>query len=784
MPVDSTAAAAAVASLAAELRSREVLVGWAAFCLTHQAAAAEHPLVLQYGVAVDWQDLRHLSLTTKSATVAALGVCSYLKQHSRPGRELFHLSKQTASLSFAETFAAGDGPMQAMLQVHAAAAAARMDQHWRKVQAQQQLAASLSSEITQLKDDVHTQRLSLPSYLDSSYSSKLAEVDALNSKISRKIFELAAAEKPPPPVIQPLPRQEHLARQWLFFLHMTDLLRHLARSSCLAQQLLLPRPLPTHSVWPGRVAGLTTRLHDFYNSKQAEHRYHTPCKEYRGFDGGPGHVLSMSTSAPPGTVGPAHIDGFSSREDGVWFPDGMTLTMAWAGSGCTVDSSSAGYFNPFKPVSNHLTVESFAAQLPRSYSSLQWSLYQYGSLDGTATDRGNQGLARQGEKPADLSKSAYLAATALRSFPARQLHRLCDCLRERELPLEHPAVQLLVEQTVYHVGQLTGNDSSSASVAAAIAAAAARVGVGAAAAGVVPHQVIEILSDTESESESESESEFESESDTDSSGSSGRHYQVSQLWRTGWSETGGVLAALCFELTQLASELANKPRDQGSVLLLGQLAAYLSGWHPSFTPIARHFAAMTSSYADQQLQQQIDVLVSQGADEAALAELKAKQTRWRAMALLCFADGPMYSDDAGTMLRLMLLIKHGDVYQPDRPAAAELSALRVRCHDVMARRLSGIVRAVCRQPQLLTDSAASILECLQQQPDGTPPPKLSWKQLSRSGDSGSGSGSVKVASFAAVGSDGHLYSINVLDGTLLFDGNPPGRLPNSILQHR
>jgi hypothetical protein len=485
------------------------------------------------------------------------------------------------------------------------------------------------------------------------------------------------------------------------------------------------------------VEGLVASLPDFYNINQADQTYHTPCTQYSGSNGGPGNVLSMSNSSQPKQVGPTHIDSYYSREDGVWFPDSMALTMAWAGSSCTADvSTGAAFFNPFLPVSNTLTVQSFTAQMPGSYSGLQWALYQYGSLGEIAADRGNQGLASQDKKPADLSKPAYLAATALRSFPARQLHKLCDYLRDKELPLENPAVQLLVEQTVYHLGQLVESDSSSA-----------------ASAG--------------------------------SSENSNSRYQVAQLWRTGWSDPGGVLDALCFELQQLASELANKPRDQGSVLLLGQLAAYLSDWHPACKPVAQQFAAMTSRYADQQLQQQIDVLVSQAPDEAALAELKAKQTRWRAMSLLCFAAGPLDSADVGSMLRLMLLIKHGDVYQPDRSTAAELSALRVRCDDVMARRLPQIFRVLLQQPQLLTDAAASILECLQQQPDGTPPPQLTWKQLVCPGSgSGSDSGAVPVASFEAVGSDGHLYSINMLDGTLLFDGNPPGRLPNSILQHR
>ena len=148
------------------------------------------------------------------------------------------------------------------------------------------------------------------------------------------------------------------------------------------------------------------------------------------------------------------------------------------------------------------------------------------------------------------------------------------------------------------------------------------------------------------------------------------------------------------------------------------------------------------------------------------------------MALLCFAAGPLDSADVGSMLRLMLLIKHGDVYQPDQQAAAELSALRVCCHDVMARRLPELMKHLDVQPELLTAAAASILERLQQQPGGPSPPVLPWQRLS---DSSSGS---PVASYQAIGTDGHMYSINVLDGTLLFDGNPPGRLPNSILQHR
>jgi hypothetical protein len=102
----------------------------------------------------------------------------------------------------------------------------------------------------------------------------------------------------------------------------------------------------------------------------------------------------------------------------------------------------------------------------------------------------------------------------------------------------------------------------------------------------------------------------------------------------------------------------------------------------------------------------------------------------------------------------------------------------VLCHDAIARQLPTVMAELAQHPELLTAAAAAILECLQQQPGGPPVPELPWQQLTEALSAHA------TGSFQAVGSDGHLYSINALDGTLLFDGSPPGRLPNGILQHR
>lgn len=177
--------------------------------------------------------------------------------------------------------------------------------------------------------------------------------------------------------------------------------------------------------------GLKTSLVDHYNQYQAEHRYHTPARSFKGSDGGAGFVLAWSEREVPRKVGPDTIYSFYSQEDGVWFPDSLALTMGWQGSSCAADCLQAGsFFNPFAVTDSLAVASSFTARMPDSHSSLQWALYQFGA-SGTTANRGNIGLASQDSMPDGLCKSEYLALTALRSFPTRQLHRLCDALRDR-----------------------------------------------------------------------------------------------------------------------------------------------------------------------------------------------------------------------------------------------------------------------------------------------------------------------------------------------------------------
>jgi hypothetical protein len=354
-----------------------------------------------------------LVLSDKTACDAALSVGSYLHAFTKPGRELFCLRNEAATFKAAQSYAASDAAMCSLLQQHQADSAARVNAHWAEVQRKQRLAASIRKEIERLKTQ-KAQQESERSY-EASYSTRYDQltrsISSLGSQIYSKEADLRLAEAAPEPVIQPLPSATCLAQQWLFFLHMPQLLQHLARASFTAQQLLLPDSLPAGAVERLQVTDLHMySLAEHCNVYQRVGTYNkTPACIKQGSDGPAGVVLLRSSSPePPSTrhsewngvrFNPKHIDSFSSSSCGVWWPDQLTLSMGWLGSSCAADRLPCdGFINPFAAVPRHLVVEGFTEQLAdhnESAAALQWAMPQYGKVAATAADRGNLGVCKQ-----------------------------------------------------------------------------------------------------------------------------------------------------------------------------------------------------------------------------------------------------------------------------------------------------------------------------------------------------------------------------------------------------
>eukprot|EP00899_Mesostigma_viride_P012815 jgi/Mesvir1/21534/Mv03975-RA.1 len=79
------------ARMRVEARSREALLVWVVFCFADAHACAEYPILREYGVALQWEDLRHLVLGDRRAVDAALAVGQYLRTRTMRRREVFTL---------------------------------------------------------------------------------------------------------------------------------------------------------------------------------------------------------------------------------------------------------------------------------------------------------------------------------------------------------------------------------------------------------------------------------------------------------------------------------------------------------------------------------------------------------------------------------------------------------------------------------------------------------------------------------------------------------------------
>jgi hypothetical protein len=256
----------------------------------YRAVALKHPLVSEFGVGLDWQELQHLVLSDRHAEAAARRVAVFLQQNTKGGKEIFAL-KDTGSVGkptfeFARKFAGDAEALMGLWKEEHDAAEERMDDHWRCVQEKQARARELRESIAaattaanhaessyRMKkaaeeslsahqyERVSPYRKNSP-YTDRHYEWQRAKgsADSAKSDWDSKLYALQALENdlertlvPPDIVVQPLPRDRGRALEWLFFMYLqrvaVDLYR-LARMCFCAQQVFC---LPLPADWKSRM---------------------------------------------------------------------------------------------------------------------------------------------------------------------------------------------------------------------------------------------------------------------------------------------------------------------------------------------------------------------------------------------------------------------------------------------------------------------------------------------------------------------------------------------------
>ena len=103
-----------------------------------------------------------------------------------------------------------------------------------------------------------------------------------------------------------------------------------------------------------------------------------------------------------------------------------------------------------------MAVSYFTELLPGDTDSkqLQWSLNLPYKSENINPKRGNRPYASLDLKGQWLSKEGFLHFTGMRQFPNMVLRKMCVALEEESLPFHHDAVQTLLRQSLFQIGDI------------------------------------------------------------------------------------------------------------------------------------------------------------------------------------------------------------------------------------------------------------------------------------------------------------------------------------------
>lgn len=345
--------------LAVEQRSRAVLAVWAACCIVDAAARRAHPDLSHFGLPLQYQDLRWLSLADGLSLDALQAVCTYLRARAPSEKKrpfCFSLRAGDKTAELAELVASRD---RELLNVHWAKeernAEERRRLYWDAVRRKQLEVARLRVQLKGQREAMEKAQKKYNDaapgatgfYYDSDKGCNRPATQKQEKAYSRKqelsvvlrdaqsiVGEtkaaLSAAEAAPDPVVQPLPKAEADALPVLLFLRMDDrapALRVLSRLCFAAQEMLIPGWRAVRRAEPTvrRADGLYDVNLDWaaHCTKYQHCSYLTLGPEATLPVGRQGEVrlVAPGVSAPPQPFGPKKADDCKDDKScGVWHP--------------------------------------------------------------------------------------------------------------------------------------------------------------------------------------------------------------------------------------------------------------------------------------------------------------------------------------------------------------------------------------------------------------------------------------------------------------------------------
>jgi hypothetical protein len=713
------------ALLQTELRSRELLVVWGAYCIVHSTLKIHYGDVVHgYGLAINYKDLCHLVLQEEKWRIGTSTVAKYVQENTVPKREMFSLDTRAQDNSFEIGRRYAKKYLMHIWDVEQRDAESRIDGHWRKVKRQKVFVRGLKSQKEIMLRDKRTQdeacetarrnRDSCSYHSNSWYVYEnnhvtlVSESRQLANRISGVESEIKQEEMAPRPVMQPLPKSEEASLSVLFFLHMPCLFRHVARLGLMAQQMLVPRPWV--AIVKGedgteecdvfekiKVAQSGTTWSTYYNAQRKETEYHTSVQTSDGVNGEV-QLAACGTPPPPKEVGPDNIWNLKTRSQGVWYPDGLfrVIIMTWSGGSLAFDQHDLDLFNPFE-IDKSFVVSYFTERLGVE-PTLQWTMRQGGD-DMIRHFRGNRGLATQHNKPSWLSKEGYQAFCGFRSFPRGQLRKVCNSFAERYLDVGHTGVQTVIRQALYHLGDI---------------------------------EVIE--------------------------------GKVEFCWKRDLRLD--LLQHFFSLLFEFSRELQECPSNSGKASFVGEVALFLSSWYggprTEFKDVARSMANALLQWSAH-----IDADIEKAISTDHVPTLRAKQAEYCLQAGLCLIDENMTLKDVSLAVRANTVARNR--ITEDTPE--HLANLIARWEAAAWNNMSLI--------QSLVDNDRSILTAAVQAVVQNCPANLVWESWSPS------TSATRISSICYSATTEHdFYAINIVKGIILVNGVPPCTLPNEVKEHQ
>eukprot|EP00978_Attheya_sp_CCMP212_P023960 scaffold74582_cov30-Attheya_sp.AAC.1 len=445
----------------AEIKSREVLVVWVAYCLVFASVKKHCSRTMNgIGVGLNFKWLGQLVLSDRTSWETACKVARYLakqKTESCPGLfSLESLASQETTFLVAERYSIAH--FSSILKEERRNAVSRVKKRWKQVLAKKeevetlrQQEQSLRWKLASAENDLLSAR-NRNSYNDESDRIRVCEegVERITSELRITQNQINEQVKAPDPICQPLPKADSKAHRLLFFYFMPQVFRVLSDLTLTCQQLLLPAELSSVTMnLLTSVTGCKADAHQYYNAQQKTIYLKSPRRGTCGYL----RLRSVEsiTQIQPKQIGATSVDDCNHRENGVWYPDDLTPRIAWTGGRHTWHTLG-DEINPFL-VPKEVVISTFTEKLCKDDTALQWALR--GPWENHSDlARGNLAYASQHSKPSWMSKDNYLAFCGFRDFPHRQLRNLAACFSDGLLPLENVTVQCLIHQSLFQLGSL------------------------------------------------------------------------------------------------------------------------------------------------------------------------------------------------------------------------------------------------------------------------------------------------------------------------------------------